>query len=347
MDESPVNIDYTRSLPKIELHAHLTGSITPQVLHSIWQQLKEDGSDISLDDPLERLSKERPWNIQTFFPLFSSYIYALISTREAIISSTNSVLYDFWADGVIYLELRTTPRSSDSVSKQEHVAAILDCIESFEHKASMSTYLILSIDRRNTLKQAQKVVELALKFRNRGVVGIDLCGDPSKGDVSIFAPAFIEAKKAGLKVTLHFAEVPQSSTFAELETLLTFQPDRLRHVICVPEEVKSEIERRKLVIERRKLVVELCVTCNVQAGLTEDGVEGHHFAAWYGQGSPVILCTDDVGIFGSKLSNEYLLVAQHFGLNRKQLRHLCYEGIDAIFGGEHEKDRLRQRIRPT
>ncbi|OAL46169.1 hypothetical protein IQ07DRAFT_647790 [Pyrenochaeta sp. DS3sAY3a] len=67
-------------------------------------------------------------------------------------------------------------------------------------------FLILAIDRRNTIEEADQVAELATKFQNYGVVGFDLCGDPARGDFSIFTNAFAKAKSAGLKITLHFAE---------------------------------------------------------------------------------------------------------------------------------------------
>lgn len=52
--------------------------------------------------------------------------------------------------------------------------------------------------------------------------------------------------------------------------------------------------------------------------------------------------TDDVGIFGSPLSNEYRLVAKNFGLSVSEIRALARKGIDVIFGGEEEKQRLRR-----
>jgi adenosine deaminase len=51
--------------------------------------------------------------------------------------------------------------------------------------------------------------------------------------------------------------------------------------------------------------------------------------------------TDDVGVFGSPLSNEYALVAQHFALSRAEICGLVRKGVDVIFGGEEEKTRLR------
>ena len=51
-----------------------------------------------------------------------------------------------------------------------------------------------------------------------------------------------------------------------------------------------------------------------------------------------------MGIFGSKLSNEYLLIAQHFGLTRNDLLDLLSQGIDAIFGSENEKNDLQEKV---
>ncbi|MCJ1277482.1 hypothetical protein MMC21_005295 [Puttea exsequens] len=241
--------DFMKALPKIELHAHLTGSITPSTLHAIWSRRRAMIPSITLEDPLIAMSPSRTWDTQTFFPHFSSYVYNLCSDKESIVFATNAVLNDFMEDGVVYLELRTTPRVSFEVKTEEYVDTILGCIEKFASRDKMSTYLILSIDRRNTYEQAMAVVDLAIQYKHRRVVGIDLCGDPSKGDVSIFKKAFAKAKKHGLKITLHFAEIPESSTREELETLFCFEPDRLGHVIHVPNDLKQEIVRRTIGVE--------------------------------------------------------------------------------------------------
>lgn len=54
--------------------------------------------------------------------------------------------------------------------------------------------------------------------------------------------------------------------------------------------------------------------------------------------------TDDVGFFCSPVSNEYLLAAQHFGIDRSGLVKICYKSVEAIFGGDEEKDRLRKLV---
>ena len=278
----------------------------------------------------------------SFFPLFGSYIYHLITDESSIRYATRSVLQEFLDDGVVYLELRTTPRATPSLSAEQYIELLLATIQEFETaNPHMHTRLILSIDRRHDLAQAESTLALAARLRadiGPSVVGLDLCGDPTKrigGEVSIFTPVFKQAAAAKLGVTLHFAEAEESGHPKELETLLSWNPDRLGHVIWESADFKKEIAKRGLCLE-------LCLSCNVQADMISGGFEGHHLGHWMGVDGPKLsLGTDDVGVFGSRLSNEYRLAAQHFKLDRRQVCALARQGIDGIFGGEDEKKRLR------
>jgi adenosine deaminase len=213
------------------------------------------------------------FDLTTFFPLFSSYTYRLINDAWSLTHSTLSVLQDFARDGVVYLELRTTPRAMTSagLSKADYVRTVLDAISQFEtsQPTAMHTRLILSIDRRDPLPEALETVHLAAEFASLGVVGLDLCGDPTAGGIESLAPAFAEARRvaAGLKLTLHFAEAECSGTDEELEMLLAWRPDRIGHVIHLSESVK------KAVIKRGGMGLELCLSCNVHAGMICGGFE--------------------------------------------------------------------------
>ncbi|KAH6693720.1 adenosine deaminase [Plectosphaerella plurivora] len=348
-------MDY-KALPKIELHAHLTGSISRQTLRTIWAP-KHAGGLLTLDDPaLVMPEGKHDYDLKTFFPLFSSYIYALLADAPSLALATRSVLSDFAADGVAYLELRTTPRkilASDGsvlLTREEYVRTVLDAIDAWQREApaplAMHTRLILSVDRRDTPADAAETLRIALALRGR-VVGLDLCGDPcarapgdARGAVDIFTPVFQEAKAKGLKVTVHFAEAPVSGTDEELTTLLSWDPDRLGHVICLSPEIKEAVRTKGC---NGGIGLELCLSCNVQAKMVTGGFPGHHLGEWMDtEGCHVSLGTDDVGVFGSPLSNEYRLAAEHFGLSDDQTRKLARGGIDSIFGGDEEKQRLRE-----
>ena len=116
-----------------------------------------------------------------FFPLFSNYIYRLCNDVASIKYATTTVLQEFDRDGVVYLELRTTPRSFDEtgLTRARYVETVIDAICEYNaSSSSMKTYLILSVDRRDTPEKAQECVELAIRYKSRGIVGVDLCGDP-------------------------------------------------------------------------------------------------------------------------------------------------------------------------
>lgn len=343
----PPDLAFTKALPKTELHAHLTGSISKATLHKIWQSKDSLDSTLALEDPLTALppATANAINLTTFFPLFDTYIYTLISDLPSIILATTSVLEDFLADGIVYLELRTTPRAipAAGVSKEDYVTTVLGAITSFNaaHADKMTTKLILSIDRKNSLAEAQDVLALALRNRDRGIVGLDLCGNPTRVPISHFGPVFAEARERGLGTTVHFAEVAGVAR-EELDLMLDWQPQRLGHVIHVP----AELRRR---IREKRIGLELCLSCNVLAGmLPVSGAGGpgagfaeHHFGEWWkGGGCAIALGTDDVGVFGSALSQEYLLAAEHFGLGRRELVRLGRSAVECIFGGEEEKKRL-------
>ncbi|KAJ4290228.1 hypothetical protein N0V90_010443 [Kalmusia sp. IMI 367209] len=279
--------------------------------------------ELDLEDPLMAIPPDKvDYDVQTF--------------------STRAVLADFQADGVVYIELRTTPRAipGRNISKDDYVKSILQVLRQHneDETNTMRAFLILSIDRRNTAAEAQEVIDLALRYQSAGVVGVDLCGNPAKGDVSIFTDAFARARAAGMKITLHFAEIAESATDEELNTLLSWHPDRLGHVIHVKDDFRQHIEKENI-------GVELCLSCNVHGKLITGTYSDHHFGMWRHTSVPITLCTDDVGVFCSPLSQEYYLAATHFGLDRAELRTLAQRPISSIFTGARERARLEYIFR--
>jgi adenosine deaminase len=169
------------------------------------------------------------------------------------------------------------------LTKDDYVRSIVNILETHNANPSntLRAHLILSIDRRNTPAEAEQVVDLAIKYDS--IVGVDLCGDPAKGNVRIYADAFSRAKAAGLKMTLHFAETEFSSSDTELSTLLSWKPDRLGHVIHVKKEFQT-------MIEKQHIGVELCLSCNVCANMITGSYGDHHFGMWRHSTVPVAIC---------------------------------------------------------
>ena len=226
--------------------------------------------------------------------------------------------------------------------------------------------LLLSIDRSGTAADALAVVELAEAYRRESrsdaaalgalVVGVDLSGNPTKGDFATFAPALARARASGIRTSLHCAEVAKqsnlhqsgdggdgggggsSSSSSETARMLAFRPDRLGHALWLaPGWVASLLGD--------PAPIEVCPTSNL-ATLELDDLRAHPtLGRWLREGYPVCLCTDDPGVFATSLSAEYLRVARAFGLGAAALGKLALTPVDFAFGLDGAaRARLRARI---
>lgn len=178
---SPSQLQFIRELPKAELHAHLNGCIPLECL----QELVKDSNIVGNTSAevlrgLEKLKDGVELDaIHDFFDLFPA-IYALTATSDALRRATRAVLSDFLDDedsGCSYLELRSTPKQNEYMTRLEYCQAVLDEVEKYpKHRCS----LIISLDRRMSPRDAQDCVDAAILLRKQGrrVVGVDLCGDP-------------------------------------------------------------------------------------------------------------------------------------------------------------------------
>lgn len=190
--------------------------------------------------------------------------------------------------------------------------------------------LLLSIDRRETTDSAMETVKLALEMRNVGVVGIDLSGNPLVGEWSTFLPALQFAKDNDLYITLHCGEVPNPE---EIQAMLDFKPHRVGHACFFKDQDWEKLKSFRI-------PVEICLSSNI---ITKSisSIDVHHFADLYKVKHPLIICTDDFGVFSTTLCNEYSLAVRSFGLGKRETFSLAKSGIDATFAEDEVKQQLR------
>lgn len=194
---SPAQISFIRNLPKAELHAHLNGCIPISVLRQFAKSYDSNSSSLSHQDIAAGLytleNFDKLLDIHSFFSAFKT-IYTLISTREALATATRAVLAQFLESSnadppeCTYLELRTTPRSTPTLSATEYLDTVLSEVERYPPNQAA---LILSLDRRMpahydetaTAITIEETIATAVQLKKDGrrVVGVDLCGDPLVG----------------------------------------------------------------------------------------------------------------------------------------------------------------------
>lgn len=304
-----------RALPKTELHAHLNGSIRSETLTDLAQSAPK-GSGNAISAPvLAKDAHER--SLSECFEVFAG-IHALANTPKTLTRITHEVLEDYAADGAIYTEIRSTPRAlADGVTPSDYVNTVLSAMASAQVAPAMSK-LLLSIDRRMDSATALSVVDLALANRDRGVVGIDLSGNPTLGDWSTWLPALDRARAADLPVVLHWAEVEAPE---EVKTMLDWAPARLGHGCTAPAGgfMNPLIES--------KVPLEICLTSNLRTNSVPD-VESHHLSELLAANHPLTLCTDDRGVFGTTLTREYAMAMSALSWNWETTISVAKMGLD-------------------
>uniref|UniRef100_A0A1A8GST2 Adenosine deaminase-like n=2 Tax=Nothobranchius korthausae TaxID=1143690 RepID=A0A1A8GST2_9TELE len=335
-----VDVCFYRELPKVELHAHLNGSVSVVTM----EKLIKRKPHLNIEPSMTAIGKGQRRTLDECFEVFK-VIHKLVDSEEDVLMVATDVIKEFSADGVKYLELRSTPREEKAtgLTKKSYVETVIKAIQQCKNEGvDIDVRFLVAIDRRNGTEVAMETVELAEEFMLSSgglVVGIDLSGDPTVGHGRHLLPALERAKNSGLKLSLHLSEVP--SQLEESDLLLNLPPDRIGHGTFLHPEMGGS---QHLVDKMRKnnIPLELCLTSNVK-GQTIPCYSKHHFRHWYQMGHPVVLCTDDKGVFCTDLSQEYQLAASTFDLSHEAVWKLSQQAVDCIFAEEAVKDQLKQK----
>ncbi|EER97681.1 hypothetical protein BDA96_02G425800 [Sorghum bicolor] len=345
------------ALPKVELHAHLNGSVRNSTLLELAKQLGCDKGVIVFEDVKDVIMKSDR-SLPECFKLFDLF-HILTTDHDTVTRIAKEVVEDFAAENVVYLEIRTTPKNNEAkgMTKRSYMDAVIKGLKEVEavdvalfdsnfrtnetlnsklldgdaKKKKIYVRLLLSIDRRETASAALDTVNLAMEMKDQGVIGIDLSGNPVVGEWETYLPALQHAKNLGIPITIHCGEVANRK---EIQAVLDFCPQRLGHVCCL-----NDVEWEKL--KSLMIPVEICLTSNVMTG-GAPSLELHHFADLYNAKHPLSLCTDDSGLFSTSLSNEYYLVATTFGLSKSELFQLAQDAVQFVFADDVVKKSLKE-----
>lgn len=178
-------------------------------------------------DTYTKLSRHTTNGLSTFFPL-CNIAHAITSNPSNVYKVTVGVITEFYLDNVIYLELRTSPRAGEGMTKAEYIKQVVKAIKDVtSQRENMVVKLILSINRSHLVSETEETLNVIIKMKELHpdlIKGVDLCGDPSSG--SFNAKLFETARESGLYVTLHCGEVSNEN---EVVQMLKFKPDRLGH----------------------------------------------------------------------------------------------------------------------
>lgn len=285
------------TLPKIELHVHLEGSIRPATLLEL---ARRNGESLPADsvDGLEKLYE---------FTDFSHFVEVWILTTNCLRTGDDfrRVVVDYAAEaasfGAVYLEGIFSPceRVQRGVGWDQIFGGYCDgAVEAYE-RHGVTVRFTPDLTRGLDPELAEEAARMSVRYAERGVVGLGLGGIESR-PAAPYRKAFDIARDGGLGLVPHAGEAAGPDSIREV---LALNPARIRHGF-------RAVEDRALLAEivARNIVLDVCPTSNLRTGVVRT-LDEHPLPALRAAGALCTINTDDPAMFGTDLGREYELAA--------------------------------------
>jgi adenosine deaminase len=338
-DSGPLTAEVVRALPKLDLHCHLDGAARTRTLLELG---RGGGVELPADseEALRDFVRVSPGcrSLREFLATFESF-YPVLQLPGAMHRLARELIEDAAADGVVHVEVRFCPelQAGPGHPAQQVVEEVLDGLRSAAAGSSVSWGVIICCYRALAPMVNERMVDLALAFADRGVVGVDLAG-PEDVAGRPFAPALRRARASGLPVTVHAGEAAGPASVRE--AVEEFSADRLGHAVALRED-QALSER----VRDAGIALECCLTSNLATGAVS-GLDSHPLDALRRAGHRVTLNTDDPAVCDTTLTDEYLLAARTWGYGLDDLRGFSLAAVEAAFVDDAERARLRSLVSP-
>ncbi len=343
-----------RTLPKVLLHDHLDGGVRASTVVELAKNVgykKLPTSDAGeLEEWFHRgaLRGSLPLYLEGF-----AHTTAIMQTEEALERVAYEMMEDMKNDGVVYVETRFAPvyHTGGGLHWEEIVSAVLRGLERGRKDFGVEFGLIICAMRNMTL--SQEMAELAIDFRERGVVGFDLAGEEGGYPPKKHVDAFHYIQRENFNITIHAGEAFGKESI--WQAIQWCGAHRIGHATRLiedmkldgddPTEVASMGYLAQYVLDKR-IPLEICLTSNVDTGAVKS-VEEHPFGIYYRYKFRVTLNTDDRLMSNTSMTKELKLAHEKFGLGFDDIEKLTINAMKSAFLPYRERiDLIYNRIKP-
>jgi len=323
------------TLPKVDLHRHLEGSLRLQTMLEIAR--KHSITIPASIDHLSRLVQVQNQDNLTFENFLAKFntLRMFYRSPDVIERITREVIEDAAKDNVKYLELRFTPVALSRAERfpmHDVMDWVCEAAQNSAKQHNISVRLIASVNRHETIELAEQVVWLSIDHRDQGIVAIDLAGNEAQYPALPFIALFNEAHQSGLKTTIHAGEWGGAANVRE--AIEKFSTDRIGHGVRILEDPATIDLARE-----RGTPFEVCLTSNYQTGVVKD-LSQHPAARMLAAGLIVTFNTDDPSISQITLSNEFRVALDDLKIPLAALKNCILAGAQASFLPPAEKESL-------
>lgn len=335
--------EFIRTLPKVELHDHLDGGLRPATVVELAENQGYRlpfGHDAEEAETWFRRGADRR-SLPLYLEGFGKTC-ALMQDEASLERIAFEAIEDLAAQNVVYAEIRFAPilSTAKGLNLEAVVESVLRGLKKGREKTGTRFGLILCALRNMDTSISLETAELAVEYRNQGVVGFDIAGDENGHPPKRHLEAFQYIRDRNFNITIHAGEAfgPESIW----QALQICGAHRIGHGTRLIEDMVVEGSKIKKAgslsdfIRDRRIPLECCLSSNIQTGAAES-LQSHPFIVFFRNHFRVMLCTDNRLMSGTDLSREMELAMTTYGLTCEDLEKLTINAMKSAFIGYDER----------
>jgi len=325
-------------LPKVDLHVHLDGSLR---LSTILELAEQEGIDLGADTPesLARLMRlgESTGSLVEYLKAFETTL-KVMQTEESLHRIAYELAQDASGENVRYMEVRYSPmlHTRKGLRLTQVVEAVVDGLTDGYRDFGIQSNVIVCGIRNISPESSLDMAQLAVAYKNRGVVAFDLAGAEYDHPAKHHLAAFQLVRDNNINVTIHAGEA--------------YGPESVHQAIhvCGAHRIGHGCRLREdgdllHYVNDHRIALECCPSSNVQTGAVRD-LASHPLRLYYNLGLRVTVSTDNRLIADSTVSRELWLCHTQMGLTLDDVKRIIVNGFKAAFMPFHVKQSTVRRI---
>jgi adenosine deaminase len=339
----PLTLEEIRAAPKALLHDHLDGGLRPATVVELADEIgygKLPSHDVVEVTSWLRRGAQRG-HLNLYLDAFQHTV-AVMQTAGALRRVAAECAEDLAADGIVYAEVRFAPELhvAQGLALDEVVEAVLEGFRAGSAGRGITVYALLTAMR--TAARSLEIAELAVRYRDRGVVGFDIAGAEAGSPPSRHLDAFQYVARENFHITIHAGEGFGLPSI--WEALQWCGAQRLGHGVRIMDDIDISPEgtatlgRLASFVRDRRIPLEMCPTSNVQTGAAPS-IEAHPIRLLRQLSFRVTVNTDNRLMSGVTLSSEFHRLAEAFGYGWRDMEWLTINAMKSAFA--HFDERLR------
>jgi adenosine deaminase len=331
-------LEFFEKLPKTDLHVHLDGSMR---VDTILDLAREQGVTLPASDAdgLCKLLRfgSNYGSLVEYLKTFDVTL-SVLQTKESLFRAAYELAEDAARENVRYMEVRYSPmlHTRQGLRLTTVIEAVLAGLTTAREKFGIESNIIVCGIRNISPESSLEMAELAVAYKNRGVVGFDLAGAEYDHPAKHHKDSFQLVRDNNINTTIHAGEAYGPESIAQ--AIHVCGAHRLGHAVRLRE--NGDLLHY---VNDHRIPIECCPSSNVQTGAVRN-LSAHPIKLYYNLGLRVTVNTDNRLVTDTSVSKELWLCHTKMGFTVADIKSMIVAGFKSAFLPFHVKQQSLRRL---